>query len=85
MTIQTVYPGVMVNVSCKAEGFSIISYSWFMIASGANSEMVIVNETDATYTITDPVYTLNGTDYYCVAINDEGIAVSNRSTVIGNA
>ena len=84
MMIHVVYPGVMVNFSCRAEGFSMISYSWFMVTSGSDTGMEIVNETNTTYTITDPTYILNATGYYCVAINNEGIAVSNTSALIGN-
>ena len=82
--MHVVYPGVMVNFSCRAEGFSMISYSWFMVTSGSDTGMEIVNETNTTYIITDPTYILNATGYYCVAINNEGIAVSNTSALIGN-
>ena len=82
--MHVVYPGVTVNFSCRAEGFSMISYSWFMITSGSDTEREIANETNTTYIITDPTYILNVTGYYCIAINNEGIAVSNTSTLIGN-
>ena len=85
VTMQTVYPGVIVTFSCKAEGFSMLNYSWFMVAPGADSGTVIMNETNTTYTITDPTYSYhNATGYYCIASNNEGIAVSNTSTLIGN-
>ena len=82
--MHVVYPGVMVNFSCRAEGFSMISYSWFMVTSDSNTGMEIVNETDTTYNITDSTYILNATGYYCVANNNEGIAVSIISTLISN-
>ena len=82
--MQRVYPGEAVNFSCRAEGFSMLNYSWFMIAVGANTGMEIVNEIDTTYAITDPMYsTHNATGYYCTASNNEGIAVSITSTLIG--
>ena len=82
--MQAVYPGVSVNFSCRAEGFSMLSYSWFMVASGDNNGMEIVNENAMTYIISDPVYRQNATGYYCIASNYEGIAVSDTSILIGN-
>ena len=79
-----VYPGVMVNFSCRAEGFSALNYSWFSVAPGADTGMEIVNQTDATYIITDPVYGDNAIGYYCIATNNEGISISNTSTLTGN-
>ena len=81
--MRVVYPGVMVNFSCRAEGFSVLSYSWFIIALGADTGMEIVNETDATYIITNPMYGDNATGYYCTATNNEGIAISNTSVLTG--
>ena len=78
--MQAVYPGVMVNFSCRAEGFSMINYSWFI-----DMGMEIVNATNTTYTIIDPMYSEhNGTGYYCNATNDEGTVVSSTATLIGN-
>ena len=82
--MQVLYPGEVVNFSCRAEGFSVLSYNWFMIANGANTGMEIMNETDTAYNITDPMYKHNATGYYCIASNNEGIAVSTTSTLIGN-
>jgi len=82
--MQAVYPGVMVNFTCQAEGFSAISYSWFRVSPGSDIGMEIVNETNTTYIIGDPVYNDNVTGYYCIASNNEGIAVSNTSTLTGN-
>ena len=82
--MQSVYPGVSVTFSCRAEGFSMLSYSWFMVASGDNNGMQIMNENTTTYTIADPMYGQNATGYYCIASNNEGIAVSNTSTLTGN-
>ena len=83
--MQAVYPGVMVTFSCRAEGFSMITYSWFMVATGSNVGMEIVNETNTTYTMRDPMYSEhNGTGYYCTATNNEGAAVSSTATLIGN-
>ena len=82
--MQEVYPGVMVSFSCRAEGFSIINYSWFMVSAGSSTGMEIVNETSTTYTVMDPMYSEhNGTGYYCNATNDEGTAVSSTATLIG--
>ena len=82
--MRVVYPGVIVNFSCRAEGFSPLDYSWFIIAPGADNGTEIVNETDATYTITNPMYGDNATGYYCTATNNEGIAISNTSVLTGN-
>ena len=83
--MQEVYPGEVVKFSCRAEGFSMLSYSWFMVATDSDTGMEIVNETNTTYTIADPMYsTHNGTGYYCIASNNEGITVSITSTLIGN-
>jgi len=73
-----------VNFSCRAEGFSILSYSWFMVESGSDTEVEIMNVTNPTYTISNSTYDQNNTGYYCVATNNEGIAVSNTSTLTGN-
>ena len=69
------------NFSCRAEGFSTLSYSWFMVETGSDIGMEIENATDPTYTISNPMYDQNNTGYYCVASNNEGIAVSNISTL----
>ena len=82
--MQVAYPGVMVDFSCRAEGFSSLDYSWFIVTPGADTGMEIENETDATYTITDPMYDVNATGYYCIATNNEGIAISNTSMLTGN-
>ena len=82
--MQEVYPGVMVSFSCRAEGFSELSYSWFMVISGASIGIEIANENDTAYIITDPMYHDNATGYYCVANNSEGIAISTTSTLIGD-
>ena len=81
--MQVAYPGVMVNFSCRAEGFSSLNYSWFIVAHNADTGIEIENETDATYTITDPMYNVNATGYYCIATNNEGIAISNTSMLTG--
>ena len=81
--MQEVYPGVMVNFSCRGEGFSSLSYSWFVVTPGDDSGTEIMNETAMIYIITDPIYDQNATGYYCTASNDEGIAVSDTSTLIG--
>ena len=72
------------NFSCRAEGFSTLSYSWFMVESGSNIGVEIGNTTNPTYTISNPFYHQNNTGYYCVATNNEGIAISNTSTLTGN-
>ena len=82
--MQAVYPGVTVNFSCRAEGFSMLTYSWFMVPAGGDIGTMIANETDTTYTIANPMYNHNATGYYCIASNNEGIAVSSTSTLIGN-
>ena len=75
----------MVSFSCRAEGFSMINYSWFMVDVGSDMGMEIVTETNTTYTIIDLMYSEhNGTGYYCNATNDEGTAVSSTATLIGN-
>jgi len=84
VTTQSVYPGEMVNFSCRAEGFSTLSYSWFMVESGSDIGMEIENAANPTYTISNPIYDQNNTGYYCFATNNEGIVVSNTSTIIGN-
>ena len=84
VTTQLVYPGEMVNFGCRAEGFSTLSYSWFMMESGSDIGIEIANATDPMYTISNPKYDQNNTGYYCVATNNEGIAVSNTSTLTGN-
>ena len=83
--MQEVYPGEMVKFSCRAEGFSMLRYSWFMVAAGTDTGMEIVNETNTAYIITNAMHNIhNATGYYCIASNNEGIAVSITSTVIGN-
>ena len=82
--MQVVYPGVMVNFSCRAEGFSSLNYSWFIVAPDADTGMEIENETNATYIITNPMYDVNATGYYCIATNNEGIAISDTSMLTGN-
>ena len=74
----------MVNFSCRAEGFSALSYSWFVVESGFDIGVKIGNATYPTYTIYNPIYNQDNTGYYCVATNNEGMAVSNTSTLIGN-
>ena len=73
------------NFSCRAEGFSTLSYSWYILESGSDIGMEIGNATNPTYTISNAIYDQNNTGYYCVATNNEGIAVSNTSTLTGNA
>ena len=82
--MQVVYPGVTVSFSCRAEGFSELSYSWFVVAANANSGMEIENETSTTYIIANPMYNNNGTGHYCIASNNEGIAVSNTVMFTGS-
>ena len=82
--MQSVYPGIVVSFSCIAEGFSMVTYKWFMVPTGADIGMEIVNEVNTTYTITYPTFKHNGTGYYCIASNNEGIATSMTSTLIGN-
>ena len=79
--MQMVYPGVTVSFSCRAEGFSELSYSWFVVTAGIGME--IENETNTTYTISNPMYNENATGYYCIVSNNEGIAVSNTSMLTG--
>jgi len=73
-----------VNFSCRAEGFSTLRYSWFIMESGFDIGVEIENAINSTYTISNPIYNQNNTGYYCVVTNNEGIAVSNTSTLIGN-
>ena len=82
--IKVAYPGVMVNFSCRAEGSSMFNYSWFIVASGDDTGIEIVNESDTTYIITDPMYDINATGYYCIATNNEGIAISNATMLKGS-
>ena len=62
----------------------MLSYSWFVVASGSDIGMEIENETNPMYTISDPRYDQDDTGYYCIATNNEGIAVSNSATLSGN-
>ena len=55
-----------------------------MVESGSDIGMEIRNATNPTYTISNPNYDQNNTGYYCVATNNEGIAISNTSTLTGN-
>ena len=55
-----------------------------MVESGSDSGVEIGNTTNPTYTISNPIYNQNNTGYYCVATNNEGIAVSNSSTLTGS-
>ena len=61
----------------------MLSYNWFLVASGSNTGMEIENATDSTYSISDPMYPQDNTSYYCVATNNEGIAVSNIAMLTG--
>ena len=54
-----------------------------MVESGSDIGVEIGNATNPTYTIFNPIYNLNNTGYYCVAINKEGIAISSTSTLTG--
>ena len=54
-----------------------------MVESGSDIGIEIENATDLIYTISNPIYDHNNTGYYCVATNNEGIAVSNISTLKG--
>jgi len=81
--MQSAYPGEMVNFSCRPEGFSTLSYSWFMVESDSGIGVEIGNATNPTYTVFNPNYLQNNTGYYCIATNNEGIAVSNSSTLTG--
>ena len=56
-----------------------------MVKFGSDIGMKIGNATNPTYTISNPIYDQNNTGYYCVAANNEGIVVSNTSTLTGNA
>ena len=71
------------NFSCRAEGFSTLSYIWFIVESGSDIGIEIENAINPTYTISNPIYDQNNTGYYCIATNIEGIAVSNTSTLTG--
>ena len=62
----------------------MLNYSWFMVASDADTGMEIVNEVFTMYSLTDPKDEHNATGYYCIASNNEGIAVSSTSTLIGS-
>ena len=63
----------------------MLNYSWFMVVNGADTGIKLMKETNTAYIITNPMYsTHNGTGYYCIVSNNEGIAVSNTSTLIGN-
>ena len=84
VAMPAVYPGVSVSFSCRAEGFSMLNYSWFVVASGSDIGMEIENETNPMYTISDPRYDQDDTGYYCIATNNEGIAVSNTASLSGN-
>ena len=55
-----------------------------MLESGSDIGMEIENATNPMYTISNPNYDQNNTGYYCVATNNEGIAVSNTSSLTGN-
>ena len=55
-----------------------------MMESGSDTRAEIGNTTNPTYTIPNPIYAQNNTGYYCVASNNEGIAVSNTSTMTGD-
>ena len=62
----------------------MLIYSWYVVNPGDVIGTEIMNENNMTYTIMDPIYGQNATGYYCVASNNEGIAVSNTSTLTGN-
>ena len=62
----------------------MLSYSWYVANPGDVIGTEIMNENNMTYTIMDPIYGQNATGYYCTASNNEGIAVSNTSTLTGN-
>jgi len=49
----------------------------------SGSEEQIRNASDQTYTISNPIYNQTNTGYYCVATNNEGIAISSTSTLRG--
>ena len=82
--MSVVYPGVTVNFSCRAEGFSMLNYSWFILVPDANTGVEVANENNATYIVTNPVYDDNATGYYCIATNKEGIAISTTSMFTSN-
>ena len=81
--MQSVYPGEPVNFSCRAKGFSSLSYSWFVTASW-DADGAALNINSTTLTLSDPIYNNNNTGYFCIASNDEGIAVSDTVALIGN-
>ena len=83
ITTQSVYPGEMVKFNCRVEGFSTVTYSWFMVKSDSNVRVEAGNTTNPTYIISNPIYDQNNTGYYCVATNKEGIAISITSTLRG--
>ena len=56
-----------------------------MVEFQSDTGVEIGNATNPMYTIYNPNYDQNNTGYYCVATNNEGIAVSNTSTLTGNA
>ena len=62
----------------------MLIYSWYVVNLGDDTEREVMNENNMTYTIMDPMYGQNATGYYCIASNNEGIAVSNTSTLTGN-
>ena len=79
---QTIYPGVMVNFSCRAEGYSTLSYSWYIVTH-CNVGVRIENASNPIYSISNTTYK-HRDQYYCVATNNEGIAVSHYSYLGGN-
>ena len=82
--MQMVYPGVTASFGCRAEGFSELSYSWFVVTANADIGLEIENETNTTYIVPNPTYSNNASGYYCIASNNEGVAVSNTSVLTGN-
>ena len=62
----------------------MLSYSWYVVNPGGDNGTEIMNENNMTYTIMDPIYGQNAIGYYCIASNNEGIAVSDTSTLTGN-
>ena len=55
-----------------------------MVESDSNIVTEIWNANNSTYIISNSIYNQNNTGYYCVAANNEGVAVSNTSTLTGN-